>query len=75
MPCVRCGSRSRDLLDVRYLAGNPCKAVIDPKIVQLETAIRIQRALPAVLWRRLRNDLDRRCQEKGGRKLGALSVR
>jgi hypothetical protein len=41
------------LVDVRYLAGNPWKAVNDPKIVQRETAMQIHRALPADLWRRL----------------------
>jgi hypothetical protein len=37
------------LVDVRYLAGNPWKPVNDPKIVQRETAMQIQRALPADL--------------------------
>jgi integrase len=49
------------LVDVRYLAGNPWKAVNDPKVVQRETAMQIQRALPADLWRRLRHELDNRC--------------
>jgi integrase len=53
------------LVDVRYLAGNPWKAVNDPKIVQRETAMQIQRALPVDLWRRLRRELDRRCTEEG----------
>jgi len=51
------------LVDVRYLAGNPWKAVNDPKIVQRETAMQIHRALPADLWRRLRNELDKRADE------------
>jgi len=58
------------LVDVRYLADNPWKAVNDPKVVQRETAMQIQRALPADLWRRLRNELDRRCSEKGASKTG-----
>ena len=58
------------LVDVRYLAGNPWKAVNDPKIVQRETVMQIQRALPADLWRRLRNELDWRCEEEGGPKVG-----
>jgi integrase len=49
------------LVDVRYLAGNPWKAVNDPRVVERETAMQIQRALPADLWRRLRSELDRRC--------------
>jgi integrase len=49
------------LVDVRYLAGNPWKAVNDPRVVERETAMQIQRALPADLWRRLRNELDKRC--------------
>jgi len=49
------------LVDVRYLAGNPWKAVNDPKIVERETAMQIQRALPADLWQRLRDELDKRC--------------
>jgi integrase len=58
------------LVDVRYLAGNPWKAVNDPKIVQRETAMQIHRALPADLWRRLRDELDKRCGEDGDAKLG-----
>jgi integrase len=57
------------LVDVRYLAGNPWKAVNDQKIVQRETAMQIQRALPADLWRRLRNELDKRCDVAGDTKL------
>jgi len=57
------------LVDVRYLAGNPWKAVNDPKIVQRETAMQIHRALPADLWRRLRNELDRRCSDDAAGKL------
>jgi integrase len=57
------------LVDVRYLAGNPWKAVRDPKIVHRETAMQIHRALPADLWRRLRGELDVRCAEEGDAKL------
>ncbi len=57
------------LVDVRYLAGNPWKAVNDPKIVQRETAMQIHRALPADLWRRLRNELDKRSDVDGDIKL------
>ena len=58
------------LVDVRYLAGNPWKAVNDPQVVERETAMQIQRALPADLWRRLRDELDRRCEEGGEATLG-----
>lgn len=54
---------------MRYLVGNPWKPVNDPKIVQREAAMQIHRALPADLWRRLRNELDKRCNEKGDTKL------
>jgi integrase len=57
------------LVDVRYLAGNPWKAVNDPKIVQRETAMQIHRALPADLWRRLRSELDKRSDVASDSKL------
>jgi integrase len=53
------------LVDVRYLAGNPWKAVNDPPVIQRETAMQIERALPADLWRRLRDELDVRGVEQG----------
>jgi hypothetical protein len=55
------------LVDVRYLTGNPWKAVNDPRVVQRQTTMQIQRALPADLWRRLRHELDRRCSEGAAR--------
>jgi Phage integrase protein len=36
-------------VDVRYLAGNPWKAVNDPMTIQRERAMKIERALPAEL--------------------------
>lgn len=48
------------LVDVRYLACNPWTAVNDPHVVQRETLMEIQRALPKKLWQRLRDELDRR---------------
>jgi len=36
------------LVDVRYLAGNPWKAVNDPAIVQTVVPLKIGRALPPV---------------------------
>ncbi|WP_322074864.1 tyrosine-type recombinase/integrase [Burkholderia cepacia] len=46
------------LVDVRYLAGNPWRAVHDPKPVQRATRMQIDRALPATLWERVRAALD-----------------
>jgi integrase len=50
---------------VRYLAGNPWKAVNDPVVVKRERAMKIERALPAELWRKLRGELDARSAETG----------
>lgn len=50
-------------VDVRYLAGNPWKAVNDPVAVKRERAMKIERALPAQLWRKLRAELDARCAD------------
>jgi integrase len=47
-------------VDVRYLAGNPWKAVNDPVTVKRVGAMKIERALPATLWRKLRGELDAR---------------
>ncbi|MDR5748914.1 phage integrase family protein [Caballeronia sp. LZ029] len=52
-------------VDVRYLAGNPWKAVNDPMVVKRERAMKIERALPAQLWRKLRVELDMRSAEEG----------
>ena len=52
-------------VDVRYLAGNPWNAVNDPPVIQRASAMKIERALPADLWRRLRDELDVRCAEEG----------
>jgi site-specific recombinase XerD len=51
------------LVDVRYLAGNPWTAVNDPLVVQRASAMKIERALTADLWRRLRGELAQRCAE------------
>lgn len=50
-------------VDVRYLAGNPWKAVNDPMVIKRERAVKIERALPADLWRKLRAELDARSTE------------
>ncbi|GGD96702.1 site-specific integrase [Caballeronia grimmiae] len=52
-------------VDVRYLAGNPWKAVNDPVVVKRERAMKVERALPADLWRKLRDELDARSAEAG----------
>ncbi|MCI1047784.1 site-specific integrase [Caballeronia zhejiangensis] len=52
-------------VDVRYLAGNPWKAVNDPTVIKRERAMKIERALPAALWRKLRNELEWRSEEQG----------
>jgi integrase len=49
------------LVDVRYLAGNPWKAVRDPIVVERETDMDIGRALPASLWHRARCYIDGQC--------------
>lgn len=53
-------------VDVRYLAGNPWKAVNDPVVIKRERALKIERALPAGLWRKLRSELDARSAEDSG---------
>jgi integrase len=58
-------------VDVRYLAGNPWKAVNDPVVIKRERAMKIERALPAELWRKLRDELDVRAAEEGGATNGA----
>jgi len=63
------------LVDVRYLAGNPWTAVNDPQVVQRETLMEIQRALPDKLWQRLRNELDRRCEAPSTRAVPAAQWR
>ncbi len=50
---------------VRYLAGNPWKAVNDPVVIKRERGMKIERALPADLWRKLRNELEWRSEEQG----------
>ena len=52
-------------VDVRYLAGNPWKGVNDPVAIKRERAMKIERALPAELWRKLRDELDARCMAEG----------
>ncbi|EIF32185.1 site-specific recombinase XerD [Burkholderia sp. Ch1-1] len=42
------------LVDVRYLAGNPWRAVKDPRTVRRAQKMKIDRALPIDLWTRVR---------------------
>ncbi|SAL49335.1 integrase [Caballeronia concitans] len=58
-------------VDVRYLAGNPWKAVNDPVVIKRERAMKIKRALPAGLWRKLRDELDLRSAAESGMTAGA----
>ncbi|WP_186156527.1 site-specific integrase [Burkholderia gladioli] len=48
------------LVDVKYLAGNPWRAVRDPKPIQRVARMQIDRALPATLWDKVRAALDER---------------
>ncbi|SAK63437.1 integrase [Caballeronia glebae] len=50
------------LVDVRYLAGNPWTAVSDPVIVERENLLKVERALPADLWARMRGYIDSQCK-------------
>ncbi|MGY8527578.1 phage integrase family protein [Paracidovorax citrulli] len=45
------------LVDVRYLAGNPWRAVRDPVAVRRAGPLQIERALPMTLWLRIRHAL------------------
>jgi hypothetical protein len=55
------------LVDVRYLAGNPWKAVNDPRVVKREGGIRIDRALPGDLWERAWTFMDGACKLVGAK--------
>ncbi|WP_250476035.1 site-specific integrase [Caballeronia sp. GAFFF1] len=50
-------------VDVRYLAGNPWKAINDPAVIKRASPMRIERGLTAGLWRKLRDELDARSTE------------
>jgi integrase len=49
------------LADVRYLAGNPWKAVKDPVVIQRESGMKIDRAFSRSLWDRSRDYIDAQC--------------
>ncbi|QCP55075.1 integrase [Trinickia violacea] len=53
------------LVDVRYLAGNPWRAVKDPKTVKRVKKMKIERALPIDLWTRVRTFLADRSESAG----------
>lgn len=46
------------LVDVRYLAGNPWKAVRDPVVITREAGMQVEKALSSGLWERVRMFLD-----------------
>ena len=58
------------LTTVRYLAGNPWSAVIDPATITREVEVQVERALPTDLWTRVRAELDARCD---GEDLGGVT--
>jgi len=49
------------LVDVRYLAANPWRAVKDPRTVTREVSLQIDRALPDALWRTVKRHVDLAC--------------
>ncbi|MCX4151769.1 MULTISPECIES: site-specific integrase [Paraburkholderia] len=51
------------LVDVRYLAGNPWRAVKDPRTVRRAQKMKIDRALPIDLWTRMREFLASRADD------------
>ncbi len=53
------------LVDVRYLAGNPWRAVKDPRTVRRAQKMKIDRALPIDLWTRVRAFLTDRGDSSG----------
>ncbi|KVS12760.1 site-specific integrase [Burkholderia vietnamiensis] len=53
------------LVQVRYLAGNPWSAVVDPKPIQRAKRLQVGRALPFDLWTRARAVLADRSEGSG----------
>ncbi|MFM0091663.1 site-specific integrase [Paraburkholderia sediminicola] len=62
------------LVNVRYLAGNPWAAVTDPVVVEREAKLRVERAISASLWTRLRDFIDGQCDSEGGSYWRAVRV-
>jgi len=62
------------LVDVRYLAGNPWKAVNDPAVIQAVVPLKIGRALPPSLWNRMRRQLDLECEAPDAAQWRAVRV-
>ncbi|KMZ13398.1 hypothetical protein BHUM_01735 [Candidatus Burkholderia humilis] len=54
------------LVNVRYLAGNPWTAVLDPITIQREDLPKVDRALPPLLWQRIRAYIDTQCGQEEG---------
>ncbi|WP_082709796.1 site-specific integrase [Burkholderia sp. TSV86] len=53
------------LVDVRYLAGNPWRAVTDPNVVKRARKLQVERAWPLDLWTRVRAFLADRAELVG----------
>lgn len=53
------------LVQVRYLAGNPWRAVTDPVTVKRVRKLQVERALPLDLWTRMRATLAERAELLG----------
>lgn len=49
------------LADVRYVAGNPWKAIKDPVVIQRGRGMKIGRAFSSSLWERSRSYIDEQC--------------
>lgn len=54
------------LVDVRYLAGNPWRAVSEPVAIKRAAPMRVERALSLDLWTRLRHELGARAGDQAG---------
>jgi integrase len=50
------------LVDVRYLAGNPWRVVLDPPVIRRRYNLQIQRALSGELWEKIRRHVDAQCE-------------
>jgi integrase len=56
------------LVDVRYLAGNPWKAVKDPWVVEREVDMKVDRALSMNLWEQIRDHVDQASADSGAQR-------
>jgi site-specific recombinase XerD len=51
------------LQDVRYLGANPWAVVSLPKPAKPQHQVQLEKALPAELWTKVQNELERQCDE------------